>query len=59
MHKSSTGIEEIGTPLLKGAHRVSCALDPRAKQRIHKNLGQTYLQILEDLLGKQGYCGSL
>ena len=26
----------------------------RAKQRLHRNLGQTWLQFLEDLLGKQG-----
>ena len=27
---------------------------PRANQGLHKNLGQTHLQVLEDLLGKQG-----
>ena len=41
-------------PLLEGAHRIQCALGPRAKQRLHKNLGQTYLWVLEGLLGKQG-----
>ena len=41
------------TPLFKGAHRLSCALGPRVKQRLHRNLGQTCLQFLEDLLGKQ------
>ena len=34
---------------------------PRAKQRFRKNLGQTCLKILEDLLGRQGkavtHCG--
>ena len=39
--------------LLEGAHRLSCALGLRTKQRLHRNLGQTYLQILEDLLGKE------
>lgn len=29
------------TPFLEGRHRVSCAVDPRAKQELHKNLGQT------------------
>ena len=32
---------ETGTPFLKGAHRLSRALSPRAKQRLHRNLGQT------------------
>ena len=41
-------------PLLEGAHRIQCALGPRAKQRLHKNLGQTYLWVLEGLLVKQG-----
>ena len=40
--------------LLEGVHRLSCALVPREKQKIPKNLDQTYLQVLEDLLGKQG-----
>ena len=42
------------TLFLKGAHRLSRALGPRAKQRLHRNLGQTLLQFLEDPLGKQG-----
>ena len=49
--RNSTGLGETETPLLKGAYRFSCTLGPRTKQRLHKNLGQTYLQILEDLLG--------
>ena len=47
--------------ILKRQHRFSCALGPRAKQKLHGNLGQTYLQFLEGLLGKQGvtvaHCG--
>ena len=39
---------------MKGAHRISCALGPREKQRLNKNLDQSYLQIWEDLLGKEG-----
>ena len=50
-----------GDPFLKGAHRLSCVLGPRAKQRLHRYLGQTRLQFLENLLGKQGvnvaHCG--
>ena len=46
---------------MKGAHRLSCAFSPRAKERLHRNLGQTCLWFLEDLLGKQGvtvtHCG--
>ena len=55
------GLGEMKTRLLRGMHRVSYALGPRAKQRIHRNLGQTCLQSLEDHLGKQGvttaHCG--
>ena len=53
VRRSSTEMGTTETPLLKGAHRFSCALGPRAKLRLHKNLGQTYLWILEALLGKQ------
>ena len=42
------------TPLLKGTHSLSRALRLRAEQRLHRNLGQTCLWFLEDLLGKQG-----
>ena len=45
--------ENKDSPFLKGTHRISCALGPRAKQRLHRKLGQTKLQFLEDLLGKQ------
>ena len=44
----------MDTPLLKGTHRLSCALCPWVKQRRHRNLGQTCLKFLEDLLGKWG-----
>ena len=49
------------TLLLENTHRISCAPGPRAKQGLHKNLGQTNLQVLECLLGKQeaavAHCG--
>lgn len=49
-------------PLLESAHKVSCALGPRVKQGLFKNLGQTYLQVLEGILGRQrsalGHCGA-
>ena len=57
--KSSTELAETETPFLKGAQRLSCALGLRAEQRPHINLGQIWLQFLEDLLGKRGDCGSL
>ena len=38
---------------MKDTHRHSRTLGPSAKQSLHKNLGQTYLWILEDLLEKQ------
>ena len=53
VHRSSTGLGEMETPFLKGAHGHSWALGPRAKLNFHRNQGQTWLQFLEDLLGKQ------
>ena len=54
-------MEETEIPVLDGSHRIPCALGPRAKQRLHKTLGQIYLWVFEDLLGKQGaavaHCG--
>ena len=53
---------ETEPPLLKGAHRLSWAPGPRAKQRLHRNLGEIGLRFLDDLLGKQesrGDSGSL
>ena len=35
------GTGEAETPFLKGTHRLSPALGPRAKQSLHRNLGQT------------------
>ena len=52
--RSSLGLGDTETPFLKEVHRLSCALGPRAKQSLHRNLGQIWLQFLEDLLGKQG-----
>ena len=52
--KSFAGLEETETPFLKGTNKFSCALGPRAKLWLHKNLGQTYLYVLESLLGRQG-----
>ena len=54
MHRSSTGLGETETPFIKGTHRILRALGPRAKQSLHRNLGQTWLQFLEDFLGKEG-----
>jgi len=53
VHRSSTGLGEMETPFLKGAHGLSCALDPRAEHVLHRNLGQTRLQFLEDIVGKE------
>ena len=36
------------------AHRLSCALGPREKKSLHRNPGWTWLQFLEEHLGKQG-----
>ena len=41
VHRSSMGLGEMETPFLKRAHMFSCAQGPRAKQRLHRNLGQT------------------
>ena len=50
--RSSMGLGEMETPLLKGALRLSCTLGPGAKQSLYGNLGQTWLQFLVYLLGK-------
>ena len=50
-YRNSTGLGEIHTPFLEGTHRVSCTLGPRAKQWLHKILGQTYPQVLRVSLG--------
>jgi len=58
--RCSLGLGEMETSLLKGTHRLSGALGPSAKQRLHRRLGQTCLQLMEDLLGKQvtvAHCG--
>ena len=39
--RSSMGLGETETPFLKGAHGLSRALGPRAKQSLYRNLGQT------------------
>ena len=52
--RSSMWLGEMETPFLKGTHRISCALGLGAKQKFPKNLDQTWLQFLGDLLGKQG-----
>ena len=47
------GLGETETPFLKDAHRLSCALGPRAKQKLHRNLGQTRM-VLGESPGKTG-----
>ena len=60
-YRRSTGLGETKTSLLEGAHKISHALGPRAKQWLHRRLGQTYLWVLEGLLGRWGsavaHCG--
>ena len=34
-------LEEMEPPLLKGTHTLSCALGPKAKKELHRNLSQT------------------
>lgn len=51
--RKSTGLGKTETSFLVGTHMVSCALGLRAKQGLHKNLGQTYLWVLEGLQGMQ------
>ena len=52
--RSSTGLWETKVPLSRGTHKVSRALGHRATQLLHWNVGQTQLQVLENLLGKWG-----
>ena len=53
------GLGEMETPFLKGPQRLSRALDPRAEQGLHRNLGQTRLQFLEVSWENRGECGLL
>ena len=53
-HRKSTGLGETETPLLEGIHFSSCILQPREKAVTSQKLGQTWLLLLESLLGKQG-----
>lgn len=47
---------EMGTPLLEGAYKILCV----QKQLLLRSVGQTYLLVLEGLLGRQGWlCISL
>ena len=48
--RSSTELGETETPLLEVTHKALHALGPRAKQWLHRSLGQTYLHFLEGLL---------
>ena len=59
--RSPTGLGETENPLLEGTCKLPCALGARLKGGLHENLGQTSLQVLEGLLGRQGSgsCGSL
>ena len=36
---SGASAQETETPFFKGTHRLSSTLGPRAKQRLHRNLG--------------------
>ena len=47
MLRTSTELEQMETTLLKGTHRISSALDPRAKQKLFRNMGQTCLHFLD------------
>ena len=59
--RSSTGLGETETLLLECTHKVSCTLGPRAKKKLLKSQGQSYLWVLEGLLGRQesamSHCG--
>ena len=52
-HKNSTGLGKTETPLLEDAHKLLSTPGPGGKKTVHSSLDQTYLLILEGLLGKQ------
>ena len=52
--RSCTGLGETETPLLEGTPKVSQALKPRAKQWLHRSLGQIYLKVLGVSWGGRG-----
>ena len=47
-------MRETDTILLEGTQKVSHALGPSTKQYLCRNLGYSYLGVLECLLGRQG-----
>ena len=54
-HRNSRGLGETETPLLEGAHSVSCTSGPREKKGWpYKRLDQTYHLVLEGLLWRRG-----
>ena len=59
MCRSPMGLREMKTPFLKGAHRVSCALGPRAKKRFHRNLSYLPVVLEGSPWKKWGDCGLL
>lgn len=52
--RSSIGQGEAETPLLEGVHKTWCTPELRKKQWLHRSLRQTYMLVLEGLLGKLG-----
>ena len=54
VHRSSMELGKLETLFLKSTHKLSYALGPWAKQRLHRNLGQTCLHFLGDLMRKKG-----
>ena len=53
--RTSTGLGETETPLLKGTHKVMCATGPKGKEEGPlKRLKETYLLMLEGLLQRWG-----
>ena len=57
--RNSTGLGEKETPLLKGAHRLSRAPSPRAKQSLHRNLVKTECSSWRTSWENRGECGLL
>ena len=52
--RSSTGLEEIETPLLQGTHKILCKLRPKAKEQLSHRRLKTYLLVLDSLLQRHG-----
>ena len=58
-YRTSTGLREMETPVLKGTNKILRAPRPRGKEQwLHRRLNQNYMLVLEGLLWRHGLAGA-